>query len=112
MTEFEGQVLGDLRVLGISEVAVHPDHRGRALSKHLLSEFGSWAAQNGFPFAALFGSPALYGPQGYRLVDNPIRFLDPASGLEQVTQAGGLQVKALGTIPWPQGLIDLAGPTW
>jgi predicted N-acetyltransferase YhbS len=103
---------GELRVIGISEVAVHPELRGRRLSQSLLLELEAWAAGKGFSHAMLFGPPALYAPLGYQVAFNAFRYLDWDSQKPMFGPLKNAQFKALKGQPWPELELDLRGPTW
>lgn len=103
---------GKLRVLGIAEVAVHPNWRGKALSRKILAEFERWGAENGFAFSVLFGDQELYGPQGYIAAKNPTQHVAMKTGTTLTVQFSNLQYKKLGNSIWPKGEISLGGIIW
>jgi GNAT superfamily N-acetyltransferase len=103
---------GELRVIGVSEVAVDPALRGKRLSQSLLLEMEAWAAGRGFSHAMLFGPPALYAPQGYQIAFNRFHYIDWDSKKPMSGPLKSAQFKALNGQPWPEWDLDLGGPTW
>jgi predicted N-acetyltransferase YhbS len=107
-----GTAAGDQRIGGVAEVAVHPDFRGRGLVQQLLAKSHDWLAAQGVPFGFLFGDWAVYKSSGYVPVKNLIRRFVPERS-EWVTEPiSGAMVKVIGKTPWPDGEIDLRGPTF
>ena len=102
---------GDLRVLGIAEVCVHPDQRGRGHVRALLSAAHKWGAENGFPFAMLFGRAEVYAGSGYMPAANAIRRMH-GDGSWQTGPMESAMFRPLAekSPPWPGGGIDLRGP--
>ena len=89
--------------LGIAEVCVAPDYRGRGLVRTLLLEL---EAQSGtVPFAVLLGDPGVYGSSGYRAVDN-VYFPYEGTGKPNAYA----MVKALGSRSWPTSKVTIEGP--
>jgi len=105
-----GTTSGDLRVGGVAEVCVTEALRGRGLVRRLVAQGNDWMIDRGTPFGTLFGNPKVYGSSGYHAVDNPIRYLDPKTGVWLVEPVASFHIKPLGSIPWPEGVIDLRGP--
>lgn len=60
---------GDLtsRVVGIGNVATHPDHRGQGIAADLMAEAADWAATTGADWGVLFtDTPGVYRRQGWQ----------------------------------------------
>lgn len=98
-----------LPIGGVAEVCVAPAHRGRGYLKTLLSAIHDFLQQRGTPFAMLFGKPPLYRSSGYHPIANPLRSTDfflwkPFKGTPMV--------RPFSSRPWPDGAIDLQGPTF
>jgi predicted N-acetyltransferase YhbS len=106
-----GTTEGDLRIAGLAEVAVHPDLRGRGIANLLLAEFHSWAVNQDFPFAMLFGNPKIYGSKGYVVCENLIRSFDWKTQKFIESYSKPMQ-KPLSTRAWPAGLIDIRCPNF
>ena len=66
--------------------------------------------RQGIPFGTLFGDPRVYNSSGYRNVDNSLHYLDPKSGHWQTEPLTSFLINPLGSLPWPDGTIDLRGP--
>lgn len=114
----------DLRCGGVAEVAVAPPYRGRGFARLLLHRAHAWLEEQGFDFAILFGDPALYRRNGYRIAENRIRYLDfetgsarelslsagtdPSNG-SQAPDEGAFLYRPLSRRSWPSGIIDLQG---
>ena len=72
----------------------------------MLRHVHPWLIRHGFPFAALFGAPDIYGSSGYVQVKNLTYDADPPKGREPVTA----MVKELANTPWPVCPVHLRGP--
>ena len=107
-----GTPAGDFAIGGIAEVSVHPDFRSRGIVKQLVAAAHAALARRGVPFAFLFGNRDVYRSSGYLPVNNPLRFFDPARNEWCVRPDGAAMVAPLGSTPWPEGEIDLRGPTF
>jgi len=102
---------GELRIFGVAEVCVLPDHRGRGHVRGLLAAAHSWASARRFPFAMLFGRREVYESSGYVAVDNPIRRLQNDGSWDLTPMKFAMARPLLDSAPpWPDGLIDLRGP--
>jgi len=105
---------GDLTdIVGLAEVATHPDTRGRGVASELLKEAIGAAEETMAPFLLLFGTAGLYAAHGFRPVDSVMRFtnLDDAQtrGVGEAP-ATDLMVRELGSRRWPEGAkVDLVG---
>lgn len=103
---------GNIKVAGIAEVLVNPDFRKRGLAKLLLEQAHTWATQNNFDFAMLYGDKKVYCSSGYLNINNQIKYLDHESNEWKIETFVDAMVKQLGGIIWPEGVIDLNGPTF
>ena len=106
-----GTDAGFLPLIGIAEVCVAPDHRGRGHVRDLLGEIHDWAREQGFNWSMLFGARGIYSSSGYERIDNPIRSMDYQTGEWETETADYALVHPLkeGAL-WPSGTIDLRGP--
>ena len=102
---------GFLPIIGIAEVCVAPEHRGRGCVRALLREIHDWARAQGFNWSMLFGAHAIYASSGYVPIDNPIRAIDFKTSEWNTEKIASAQVCALSdSAAWPSGTIDLRGP--
>ena len=97
------------RIAGIAEVCVHPDCRGRGYVRRMLEPIHAWAAGKGYPFAVLFGNPAVYQSSGYVPVHNLSHGAETANGHVRQQPSPAL-VRTLGDTPWPASPVCLPGP--
>jgi len=107
-----GTTAGDFAIVAVAEVAVHPEFRGQGLVKKLLNVAHEATGARGVPFSMLFGKEEVYSSSGYVTVMNPLRFFDPYTNGWMVRPIRWAMMKPLGAIPWPEGEIDLRGPTF
>ena len=106
-----GSSTGDLRVLGIAEVCVREDFRGRGLVRKMIEVSHAWACTQEFPYAMLFGMPAYYSSSGYICIKNPIRRFEPKREEWETTRMDSAMVCPIHSPPpWPPGEIDIRGP--
>lgn len=115
---FRAVWLGDQRldVLGIAEVAVHPDFRRRGIGAALVVA----ALQEGRDAHAdavlLFGDQPIYGRAGFRAVTNPITRIEMHAARTGATirdTPANLMVHPLGGTAWDDTApLDLAGFTF
>jgi GNAT superfamily N-acetyltransferase len=106
-----GSERGDLTIGGVAEVAVHPDHRGQGLVREMLRDVHDWLKARA-DFAMLFGSARVYSSSGYVSINNIIRCTAPVTG-ERVERAfEHAMIRPISGLRWPDGLIDLRGPTF
>ena len=103
---------GEFPIGAVAEVATHPDFRGKGLIKLLLTEAHKSFSARSVPFAVLFGNTKVYSSSGYVPVTNPLRFFDPVQKEWIVRPHASVMVKTLSATPWPNGEIDLRGPTF
>lgn len=90
---------------GVSEVCVHPDHRGTGGVKSMLHVAHEWMAGRGIPFSVLFGNPQVYGSSGYAPVAD-IEYGNDTNGWKP----GQVLVRELSELAWPAGQVRLPGP--
>lgn len=100
-------------IVGIIDLCVLPEHRGKGIASALLSAVEATAVTR--DFAILFADePALYARNGYVKVEPAktrwfaIEDLRSHSVVER-DMSGILMAKPLGTRQWPSGDIDLLG---
>jgi len=104
---------GDIRIVGIAEVLVHPDYRRQGLAKMVLDAAHEWAISHGYEFALLFfGEANVYKSSGYRIINNPIKYVDYKTNEQKIDTSPIIMIKALTEKEWPEGMIDLNGPTF
>jgi GNAT superfamily N-acetyltransferase len=101
----------ELRIGGIAEVCVAHYFRGHGLAKKLLVEAHGWMGREGIPFAMLFGQPKVYASSGYAVIENPIQ-AENALIHHWNPFKGKPMIHAIAAHPWPEGPIDLRGPTF
>ncbi len=106
-----GSPAGELRIGGVCEVCVASDHRGQGLLKTLLEALHQRLREESVPFAMLFGQPRVYLSSGYTVITNDLR-ADNALARHWNPFCGKPMVRALSCQPWPEGQIDLRGPTF
>lgn len=103
---------GELQVAGVAEVCVHPDYRGHQFVSLLLKSMHDWARVHHFPFSALFGNPKIYKSLGYRPVMNCLRIYD-VPGRQWISRPfSHFLVLPLANLDWPEGILDLRGPSF
>ena len=103
-----------VRVLGIIDLCVLPEHRGQGLAGRLLQLAEQTAVDWAAEFLILFAdSPTLYQNNGYHAPLAQVTWL----GIEDRASCGQLDRDLTGTLwckspsdqPWPEGPIDLLG---
>ena len=106
-----GTERGDLKIGGVAEVCVATAYRRHRQAARLIRAAHDWMRGNGFEFAMLFGQPDIYQSSGYALIENEIaatnslaRHWNPFCGKPMIHR--------LSDKPWPEGRIDLRGPTF
>jgi predicted N-acetyltransferase YhbS len=107
-----GTPQGDIEVAGIGEVCVHPHHRGHGHVRHLLAAMHAHLEKGPAHFAILMGNPQIYTSSGYVLVKNKFLYRDGERGNWREEYFNHAMVRPLGERPWPQGRIDLRGPSF
>jgi len=109
--------VGDLvlRAFAAVDVCVHPAARRQGLAGRLLTELVRYAERCEVDVVLLFADDhRLYARHGWRLVDNPVSWLEVHEhrtiGLaEQEPMGDALMVRTLGSVTWPEGDVDLLG---
>lgn len=57
----------EVDIVGIGNVATHPEHRGKGIAARLMSEAAEWATGSGATWGVLFtDTPGVYSRQGWR----------------------------------------------
>ncbi|MFT4666672.1 MAG: putative acetyltransferase [Polaribacter sp.] len=102
------------RIFGISDVCVHPDHRSKQIASVLLHEVEKCSQKYQIDFLILIAEErALYKKRGYKSVSNTVRWLlvndHQSLGVMHGNLDQSLMVKAMGTLKWNKGLLDLIG---
>ncbi len=108
-----GTSTGPATLLGIIDLCVAPDARGRGMAGRMLDHVEQLGRQHGIEFLVLFTTDRrLYERHGYGRADNPLRWLR----IHEHTSLGmaeepvdELMVKPLTARPWPEGTVDLLG---
>lgn len=101
-----------VRIGGVAEVFVLPDYRRRGLTKRLLGEAEKWMKARNIDFSVLYGEEKIYKSAGYNTINVIVHYLDFESK-EWVTEASeDLMIKELTEKKFPEGKIDLQGPTF
>lgn len=101
-----------IRIGGIAEVFVLPDHRKQGLAKLLLNEAEKWMQKEGINFSVLYGEEKIYQSSGYYTIDEIVRYKDFPSNEWIEEKSKDLMVKELTDKKFPKGNIDLQGPTF
>jgi predicted N-acetyltransferase YhbS len=102
---------GDISVGGVAEICVAADHRGCGLVKQMLQSIHDKLGMRGVPFAMLFGQPKIYKSSGYAVISNPLR-ADNSLARHWNPFCGKPMIHQLSVREWPDGVIDLRGPTF
>ena len=92
------------RIGGLAEVCVHPVYRGQGYVRDMLQCIHPWLQQHDFPFAVLFGDPAVYVSSGYALINNLVY----GGGREGWKKTPGM-MKELSDTAWPTNEVRLPG---
>jgi predicted N-acetyltransferase YhbS len=112
---FRMVTLGDetLPIIGLAEVATHPDHGGKGVASALLKETIRVASGTQAEFILLFGDHPIYTRRGFRRVQNELRYVGIEGGRTGtvITRATkNLKVMALGDKQWDDtASLDLLG---
>ncbi|NHB76026.1 GNAT family N-acetyltransferase [Rhodobacter calidifons] len=101
-------------IAGIADVATDPDHRGRGHATRLLQAALAAARRSPARHVLLFGTAKLYAAAGFRLVENPLTYLDMTGArtgqLHRDRPVEHLQCLDLGPETWDgTGPLDLLG---
>lgn len=103
-----GSTEGPLALIGIAEVYTRPAHRQRGLVRALLDCCHRHARERGLAWSGLFGAARHYASSGYR----PAGCALVVDGAPPAVN-GGFHICPLHPAArWPQGPVDLGGPTW
>jgi len=100
----------DLKVLGIAEVAVSPQFRGRGLVKAILEQVHAWGKEHDFAFSTLGGRSEIYSSSGYVNTTNPVTVVNVSTGQNVTEKLTYFMVRPLNNQVWPEGEIDVRGP--
>jgi hypothetical protein len=106
-----GTTHGEIRIGGVADVCVAADYRGLGILKTVLGTIHDWMAARQMPFSMLFGQPRIYTSSGYVLIDNELHASN-SNARRWLPTKGKPMIKSLAAIPWPNGRIDLRGPTF
>jgi GNAT superfamily N-acetyltransferase len=99
-----------LRTLGVVDLCVRSSVRSQGIAATLLAEVLPMESD----FVILFADDdRLYGRHGWVRVDNPVTWLKvhehTTVGLAEKVVPGVMMVRPTGTVPWPDGDVDLLG---
>ena len=102
------------RIFGIADFCVAGDFQHRGLGTQLLNRLEQLGKEHAVDFLLLLASRhEVYLHNGFQLVQNPCRWLiihDHRSlGVSHRRLPETLLVKALGSKPWREGVVDLLG---
>lgn len=103
---------GIMKTGGIAEVCVHPDYRGMGFVKRMLAVIHEWLKDNGFDFAMLYGDVNVYRSSGYYSIKNEIKYLDHITNEWKSEVSEDAMVASINRDDWPDGLININGPTF
>jgi predicted N-acetyltransferase YhbS len=108
-----GTSQGPHQVLGVADLCVSEASRRQGVASHMLSEVESLARAARVPFLVLFARDhRLYERNGFVHAPNPLRWVKihehEITGVA-VEPLEELMVKAVGSVAWPEGLVDLLG---
>ncbi len=101
-----------IKIGGIAEVCTHPDYRYKGLTKIILKLADDWLIKQGYKYAMLFGDNRVYSSSGYFNIDNEIKYVEYLTNEVKIERNKDVMVKLLSGEPWPNGLVDLNGPTF
>jgi predicted N-acetyltransferase YhbS len=100
-------------IVGLGDVAAHPDARGRGVGGRLLGRAIELSKASPARHFLLFGTRSLYNALGFRTVKNTYRFVDMTgsfTGAVGEQDSSCLMVLELTDTPWPEGAkLDLLG---
>lgn len=101
----------ELLIGGVAEVCVAAPYRGRGFLKEVLQTIHTFLREHDTPFAMLFGQPKVYHSSGYQQITNPVRSTNSIAR-HWNPFCGKPMVRLLSDRCWPEGMIDLRGPTF
>ncbi|MFY0620327.1 MAG: GNAT family N-acetyltransferase [Pelagimonas sp.] len=100
-------------IVGLGDVAAHPDARGRGIGAQLLERSIALSKASNADYFLLFGTRSLYSALGFRTVKNHYRYVDMTgsyTGHVGEQESNCLMVLELGETPWPESAkLDLLG---
>jgi predicted N-acetyltransferase YhbS len=98
-------------IAGISEVCVHPSHRGQGLVRRMLACAHDELARRGLSSALLFGDERIYRSSGYGGVRQPLHFWDPRTlrWREEAVPTALARSLTESALVWPSGTVRLRG---
>jgi hypothetical protein len=100
----------DVEIGMIGGVAVAAPRRGEGHCRALVQRAHAHLRERAIAFSILFAfEPRVYQSSGYRLMRNPIRFIDHDGAWRTLVYRGGMYAELLDR-PWPGQLVDLRGP--
>ncbi|MFK7807336.1 MAG: GNAT family N-acetyltransferase [Saprospiraceae bacterium] len=103
-----------VRVFGISDVCVHPDHRDNNCARLLLDSLDDYCQKYRIDFQILIAEEQkFYEKRSYQSVSNTVRWLlindHQSLGVMHGTLDNSLMIKQTGKVEWNEGLLDLLG---
>lgn len=103
-----------LRVFGISDVCVHPEHRDQHCASVLLDKLDKYCKRYRIDFQILIAEEQeFYKKRNYQSVENTVRWLlindHQSLGVMHGQLNNSLMVKQTGEVDWNEGLLDLLG---
>jgi predicted N-acetyltransferase YhbS len=102
-------------VAGVQSVAVLPSHRGRGLSRQLMTAAMEEARRRGARFGLLFCEPSLerlYAAWGWRTCPASATMRDEHGGCVPIPDKNIIMMKSLSGDALPPGDVDLCGADW
>jgi len=106
-TEFTNYDMG-----GIAEVCVHSDYRRQGITRMLLKQILDYLRERNIVFAMLFGDTSVYSSSGFKQLNNKIRYFDQKSEEWKIEKDPSAMYLELGQVNWPEGNVDICGPTF
>ncbi|SEM61239.1 Predicted N-acetyltransferase YhbS [Loktanella fryxellensis] len=100
-------------IVGVAEVATHPDNRGQGIAGAMLTRAIVDARSSLAEFMVLFGHRPIYAGHGFRRAANPLTYLQldgARSGGVVQRRDDTLMILPLGDVVWPDDApVDLVG---
>jgi predicted N-acetyltransferase YhbS len=112
LVSLDGQTV---RIFGIVDICVDPDHQSRRIASSMLAELEKVARRTGVDFLLLFASShELYTKNKFRVVKNKCRWMlvtnNESIGIVQRSLEDSILVKPTGNIKWDNdAVLDLLG---
>ena len=101
------------QIVGLAEVATHPDLGGRGIATHLLKEAIAQSRQSLATFMVLFGDHPIYAKHGFETMPNMLRYvvMDSSKTATLTSEVrDGLMVLPLRDAQWDtSATVDLLG---